>query len=82
MEIPKFKIGDKVVQQISAKNPYHNPMEIVGVITSVTYLSGQWSYVIRAEKGYAVTNEGKVLNEWAYENHNTTANESELEKVG
>lgn len=82
MEIPKFKIGDKVVQQISAKNPYHNPMEIVGVITSVTYLSGQWSYIIHAEKGYAVTNEGKVLNEWKYENHNTTANESELEKVG
>lgn len=80
---PKFQIGDKVVQYIPAMNPYHNPMNIVGIISSISmsYLTEQWSYVIHAETGYAVTNAGKVLSEWKYENHNTIAYESELEKV-
>lgn len=84
MEIPKFKIGDKVVKHIPLSNSNQISVNLVGQITSVSMYntSDKWSYVIRAEKGYNVLNDGNVLSEWTYENHNTTALESELEKVG
>lgn len=80
MVTPKFKIGDKVVKEISTKKPYQISIHIVGVIVSVTVINLKWSYIIRAEKGYN-KNSGKVLSEWKYENHNENALESELEKV-